>query len=80
MAKLIDIDAAIDLLGCEDEDIAFKHFLEELPAVEAVPVVHGSWVFGTANHREYMKCSECLHSYTPDGTFLYCPNCGADMR
>lgn len=48
-------------------------------AVDAVPVVHGRWVFGTANHREYMKCSECLHSYKPDGTFCYCPNCGAKM-
>ena len=50
------------------------------PTVDAVEVVHGRWVFGTANHREYMKCSECLHSYTPDGTFCYCPNCGAKMN
>lgn len=42
-------------------------------------VVHGRWVFGTANHREYMKCSVCLKSQTPTGVFTYCPNCGAKM-
>lgn len=51
----------------------------DMPTVDTVEAEHGRWVFGTANHREYMKCSECLHSYTPDGTFCYCPNCGAKM-
>ena len=49
------------------------------PTVDAVEVVHGRWVFGTANHREYMKCSVCLKSQTPTGVFTYCPNCGAKM-
>jgi hypothetical protein len=49
------------------------------PTVDAVEVVHGRWVFGTANHREWMKCSECLVSQTPTGVFTYCPNCGAKM-
>lgn len=53
----------------------FKSF----PTVDAVEVVHGRWIFGTANHREYMKCSECLKSQTPTGVFTYCPNCGAKM-
>ena len=52
---------------------------EICPAVEAAPVVHGRWIFGTANHREYMKCSVCLKSQTPTGVFAYCPNCGAKM-
>ena len=51
----------------------------DAPTIEAEPVVHGRWIFGTANHREYMKCSECLHSQTPTGVFVYCPNCGAKM-
>lgn len=54
-------------------------FVKQEPTVEAEPVVHGRWIFGTANHREYMKCSECLHSQTPTGVFVYCPNCGAKM-
>ena len=47
--------------------------------VDAVEVVHGRWIFGTSNHREWMKCSECLVSQTPTGVFSYCPNCGAKM-
>ena len=42
-------------------------------------IVHGRWGFGTANHREYMKCSVCLKSQTPTGVFTYCPSCGAKM-
>ena len=53
--------------------------IDKCPTVDAVEVVHGRWVFGTANHREYMKCSVCLKSQTPTGVFTYCPNCGAKM-
>ena len=48
-----------------------EHFKEER---------RGEWVRGVTMHREWMKCSECLHSYEPTGVFCYCPNCGADMR
>ena len=67
---------------CQTENIFIDAIIDEIdnaPDVDAVEVVHGRWVFGTANHREYLKCSECLHSYTPDGTWCYCPNCGAKM-
>ena len=53
--------------------------IKEQPTVDAVEVVHGRWIFGTANHREWMKCSVCLKSQTPTGVFTYCPNCGAKM-
>ena len=53
--------------------------VEYMPTVDAEPVRHGRWIFGTANHREYMKCSVCLKSQTPTGVFTYCPNCGAKM-
>lgn len=53
--------------------------IREAPTVDAAPVVHGHWIFGTANHREYMKCSVCLKSQTLTGVFTYCPNCGAKM-
>ena len=53
--------------------------IEQMPTVEAVEVVHGRWIWGTSNHHEWMKCSECLVSQTPTGVFTYCPNCGARM-
>ena len=82
--RLIDANA----LSCEIDCISFEtsydcekvlEIIADAHTVDAVEVVHGRWVFGTANHREYMKCSECLHSYTPDGTWCYCPNCGSKM-
>ena len=62
--------------------IIAKEFLDktkDAPTVDAVEVVHGRWVLGNANHREYMKCSVCIKSQTPTGVFTYCPNCGAKM-
>lgn len=59
--------------GDEIEDI------ESAEELDAVPVVHGHWIFGVTMHREWMKCSECLVSQTPNGCFTYCPNCGAMM-
>jgi Zn finger protein HypA/HybF involved in hydrogenase expression len=84
--RLIDANEIEELFykqveyGATDLMDAFDDALQDAQTVDAVEVVHGRWAFRTANHREYMKCSECLHSYTPDGTFCYCPNCGADMR
>ncbi len=48
--------------------------------VEAVPVRHGKWIFGSTLGHSWMKCSECCVSQ--DGQtlcFSYCPNCGAKM-
>ena len=53
--------------------------IEDAPTVDAVEVVHGRWIWGESNHREWMKCSECLKSQTPNLCFTYCPNCGAKM-
>lgn len=58
---------------------AMVHAIGKTPTIEAEPVVHGRWIFGVANHCEYMKCSECLKSQTPTGVFAYRPNCGAKM-
>lgn len=92
--RLIDANALLERVRTQDRIVfftqrsgkiyeAFKQFLAELlkytPTVDAMEVVHGRWVFGTANHREYMKCSVCLKSQTPTGVFTYCPNCGAKM-
>ena len=86
MARLIDADALKERAvrastvkeHCYMKAVGTRE-IDKAPTVDAVPVTHGRWVFGIANHREYMKCSECLHSYIPDGTFCYCPNCGARM-
>ena len=79
MARLIDADELWHrTFICEDAADVRKE-IETAPTVDAAPVVHGHWIFGTDNHREYMKCSVCLKSQTPTGVFTYCPNCGATM-
>ncbi len=88
--RLIDANALIETLSVVAKKMAKSdaqkalmgrvlYIIEHKPTVDAVEVAHGRWIFGTANHREYMKCSECLKSQTPTGVFTYCPNCGAKM-
>ena len=53
------------------------HFIHELPTIEAVPVVHGRWVFDRPNH---YKCSVCDAMWSGVARFMkFCPNCGAKM-
>lgn len=56
-----------------------KHMIDNAPTIEAVPVVHGRWVYGVTLNHEWRKCSECLVSQEIFGCFTYCPNCGAKM-
>ena len=81
--RLIDVNALPVTTLTDGEywtkDVVYKRDIDEAPTVDAVEVVHGRWIFGTSNHREWMKCSECLVSQTPTGVFSYCPNCGAKM-
>ena len=82
--RLINADALIEEIHSytmydEISKYDIERAIDEAPTVDAEPVRHGRWIFGTANHREYMKCSVCLKSQTPTGVFTYCPNCGAKM-
>ena len=49
MPRYIDADALEDQLGIEDEDIDFKHILDNAPTVSTVPVV---------------RCKDCKHLET----------------
>lgn len=48
----------------------FRDMMDEMPTVDAVPVVHGYW-------KDSIECSECeqIDWTNPN----YCPNCGAKM-
>ena len=57
------------------------NIVEELPAVDAAPVVHGRWIrYSEIFHDpEYtlVKCSVCGGESCCDA--IYCPDCGAKM-
>ena len=78
MTRLIDADRLLQ--GYEDHDFIDTHVVWNAPTVDAVPVRHGKWIFGSTLGHSWMKCSECCVSQ--DGQtlcFSYCPNCGAKM-
>ena len=66
-------------------------YVKHMPAVDAVPVVHGRWVDedfpykdANANPRVTAICSKCgsIAHRTEQGYSIlstYCPNCGAKM-
>ena len=70
--------------------VAIKCFVEQMPAVDAAPVVHGYWFL---TEPEYLNCSVCGDSYYTGietlsmaldhlefaGGHKFCPNCGAKM-
>ena len=57
--------------------------LENIPAADVAPVVHGRWV-SVAGKRDRI-CSRCLHNKTYKNAdddaevFEFCPHCGAKM-
>lgn len=58
--------------------------IQNMPAVDAVPVVHGQWEQCFEDWRQQIegdKCSACgfEHYGTGSSRFRYCPNCGAKM-
>ena len=71
-----------------DKDHANEHFLngietvmeyvENLPAADVAPVVHGQWIDNFIPDSMLCGCSVC--GFTCGAySFLYCPMCGAKM-
>lgn len=73
--ELVALSADLDAVAIQKAIEAINH----IPAADVAPVVHAHWVGGITMGRDWMKCSHCLHSQTPTGCFVYCPNCGAKM-
>lgn len=56
--------------------------VKEAPTIDAEPVRHGKWIWeeqvyncSVCSHKAYGNILECM-----DGTYKYCPNCGARME
>ena len=62
--------------GCEYD----TKLIDEIPAADVAPVVHGRWeIVVGSNGNEYMVCTCCRVSQDLTGVFTYCPNCGCRM-
>ena len=71
----------------DDLAVVFASDIKKIPAVDAVPVVHGRWIpkgyttfknkFEEVQIPTFFKCSECGTVRTDK--YNYCPNCGAKM-
>lgn len=55
--------------------------IDESDTIDAVPVVHGKWIFDAENYE--WNCSECqdwpIDGSSDEDRTNYCPNCGAKM-
>lgn len=55
-----------------------RKIIAEAPAVDAVPVVHGRWVYEHGDPA-MMPCSVCGYQVFRYNNTHYCPHCGAKM-
>lgn len=64
-----------------------RKIMEDAPAVDAAPVVHGRWI-GWRHHWAWLVCDQCNekmlvrksnHGYIQQFPHNFCPNCGAKM-
>ena len=88
--RLIDAEQAKratyeEIFWTESEQAVVRNFLAKLPKVDAVEVVHASWIHASNKPGVWigMKCSLCgaRIRYTEfiNGNHNYCHKCGARM-
>lgn len=103
MSRLIDADAITSSNELATKIVTYNltpylkvddliEFVDGLPTIEAVEVVHSEWeicerkmVFDTlGNPATYGRCKNCGFSWSDkyhiEHCFKHCPECGADMR
>ena len=83
MSRYIDADAlkkrVSELIVPDWTRTLIRSWLDSEPTVDAVPVVHGEWIFnGRFAELNHYACSNC--NRTEFRMSDYCPNCGARMK
>ena len=78
--RLINANALKDRIRQEPTDGMYTaeilEAIDEVPTVDAAPVVHGRWEYYSTT---MMECSNCKR-HTARHKFEYCPHCGAVME
>lgn len=80
---------ASDLIYREDAKVFVRHacykkinpidYLDEVPAADVRPVVHGAWKPNPRNPY-WLDCTVCGYGKPERMVYNFCPNCGADCR
>ena len=91
MPKMIEITAAeyerlqdciredgMRIAALIEENKALHQDEKHLTVVDAVPVVHGTWMNNGIHGSVLCRCSEC-HYDAAAYSFRYCPMCGTKM-
>lgn len=75
------MEAVYNILSGDPDNVRANMIIDcydNLPTIDAVPVVHGRWIdLGRNYYTVVSQCSECCAKY--DFRSPYCPNCGAKM-
>lgn len=87
MAKpeYIDRKAFLDYMKGTSRYFNVKFDIENFPAADVAPVVHGRWIGAPLCGNDNCRCSECgswhnIHANLRGEIIQkYCPNCGAKM-
>lgn len=75
--KYVEVNDLLKHLPDEPYKGAIRRVLQQAPAADVAPVVHGRWI---ASHDEFCACSICKYPvYVGWNQTNYCPNCGAKM-
>ena len=101
MPRLIDADALMMRINGHGtnkfgilHDVDIREFINEQPTIDAVPVVHGEWIWDIdgmdwgigswkcknchARPNTYWQCDSTINPLM-FASSSYCPNCGAKM-
>ena len=87
MAKpeYIEREAFLDYMKGTSRYFNVKFDIENFPAADVAPVVHGRWIGAPLCGNDNCRCSECgsrhnIHAnLRGEITQKYCPSCGAKM-
>lgn len=87
--RLIDADKFVEWLDVghlrSPSEICYserdvKVMIDAQPTIDAVPVVHGEWVYRYGSAWECSNCKSMIHlSDDTNAHPNYCPQCGAKM-
>lgn len=82
MAEYIEREALLEKLAEHDLCLCVSESdIENMPAADVAPVVHGRWSWDTGDMWTCSVCGTRNHIKEVMGRpdFNYCPNCGAKM-